>query len=488
MSEQGEIGFPAGFTWGAATASFQVEGGGSEGGRGASIWDTFAHTPGRVLNGDTGDVACDHLHRYREDVGLLRELGVGAYRFSFGWSRLQPDGHGALNPAGVDFYDRLLDELHAARIRPFAVLYHWDLPQVLEDAGGWPSRDTASRFADYATAAHARFADRVADWTTLNEPWVSAFPGYASGVVAPGRTEPAAAVRAAHHLLLGHGLALEAMRAARPDLRYGITLNLSPVDAASADPRDIEAARRVDGIQNRLLLDPLLRGGYPPDVLADLAPVVGTGHVQDGDLARIGAPLDFLGVNYYARTVVRAETIADAAAGTARQPAWVGSDDVVPVGTGRARTAMDWEIDPTGLTDILVRLGREYASPPLYVTENGAAFDDLVAPDGAVHDPERTAYLDGHLRAARAAITAGTDLRGYFVWSLLDNFEWAFGYSKRFGIVRVDFATQARTVKDSGRWFADVARTNRLVARANQVPATTAQVPATPQVPATAAE
>jgi beta-glucosidase len=462
VTERGVIEFPAGFTWGAATASFQVEGGGFEGGRGVSIWDTFARTPGRVLNGDTGDVACDHLHRYREDVGLLREIGVGAYRFSFGWSRLQPDGRGGLNPHGVAFYDRLLDELLAAGIRPFVTLYHWDLPQVLEDAGGWPVRDTAYRFADYAAAAHARFADRIADWTTLNEPWVAAFPGYASGVVAPGRTEPAGAVRAAHHLLLGHGLATAALRAARPDLRYGITLNLNPVDAATADAPDIDAASRVDGIQNRLFLDPLLRGGYPPDVLARLGPIAGTEYLHDGDDAVIAAPLDFLGVNYYARTVVRAAVPTDTLAGTGRQPAWVGSEDVVPVGAGHERTAMGWEIDPTGLRDILVRVAREYGSPVLYVTENGAAFDDQVAPDGAVHDPDRTAYVDGHLRAAREAITQGADLRGYFVWSLLDNFEWAFGYSKRFGIVRVDFATQARTVKDSGRWFGGVARSNRL--------------------------
>jgi beta-glucosidase len=472
VGQRGAIEFPAGFTWGAATASFQIEGGGRAGGgpggssagRGVSIWDTFARTPGRVLSGDTGDVACDHFHRYREDVGLLRELGVGAYRFSFGWSRLQPDGRGALNPDGVDFYDRLLDELLAAGIRPFATLYHWDLPQTLEDAGGWPVRDSAFRFADYAVAAHARFADRIADWTTINEPWAVAFQGYAAGSAAPGRTEPTAAVRAAHHQLLGHGIATTAMRTARPELRYGIALNLNPVDAASTDARDIDAARRVDGVLNRLFLDPLLRGHYPPDVLAHLGPIVGTDHIQDGDEAIIAAPLDFLGVNYYARNVVRAASPEDVLAGVARQLEWVGSEDVVVVNAGHERTAMGWEIDPTGLRDILVRIAAEYPSPALYVTENGAAFDDQVAPDGAVHDPDRTAYLDGHLRAARDAITDGADLRGYFVWSLLDNFEWSFGYSKRFGIVRVDFETQARTIKDSGHWFAAVARSNGLPA------------------------
>lgn len=464
MSGHRFVKFPAGFTWGVATASFQIEGGGQEGGRGVSIWDTFSHTPGRILDGDTGDVACDHFHRYRNDVALLRDLGIGAYRLSFGWSRLQPTGTGQLNPAGVDFYDRLLDQLLAAEIQPFVTLYHWDLPQVLEDAGGWPTRDTAYRFADYATAAHARFADRVADWTTLNEPWVAAFLGYAAGVHAPGRAEPAAAVLAAHHLLLGHGIATAAMRAARRDLRYGITLNLHPIDAASSAARDVEAARRVDGVQNRLFLDPLLRGHYPADVLADLAPVVGPDYIRNGDEATINAPLDFLGVNYYFRQTVRGGRSGEAASDSVGQLAWVGADDVVPVDAGHERTEMGWEIDPTGLRDVLVRLATEYGSPILYVTENGAAFDDEVSADGAVHDARRTAYLDGHLRAARAAIQEGADLRGYFVWSFMDNFEWAFGYSKRFGIVYVDYPTQVRTIKDSGRWFSRVARSNRLPA------------------------
>ncbi|MEA2538449.1 MAG: beta-glucosidase, partial [Chloroflexota bacterium] len=401
---------------------------------------------------------------YRNDVALLRDLGIGAYRLSFGWSRLQPTGTGQLNPAGVDFYDRLLDQLLAAEIQPFVTLYHWDLPQVLEDAGGWPTRDTANRFADYATAAHARFADRVADWTTLNEPWVAAFLGYAAGVHAPGRAEPAAAVLAAHHLLLGHGIATAAMRAARRDLRYGITLNLHPIDAASSAARDVEAARRVDGVQNRLFLDPLLRGHYPADVLADLAPVVGPDYIRNGDEATINAPLDFLGVNYYFRQTVRGGRSGEAASDSVGQLAWVGADDVVPVDAGHERTEMGWEIDPTGLRDVLVRLATEYGSPILYVTENGAAFDDEVSADGAVHDARRTAYLDGHLRAARAAIQEGADLRGYFVWSFMDNFEWAFGYSKRFGIVYVDYPTQVRTIKDSGRWFSRVARSNRLPA------------------------
>ncbi len=462
LTAHGAEEFPAGFTWGVATASYQIEGGGAEGGRGVSIWDTFAHRPGLILNGDTADVACDHYHRYREDVALLRGLGVGGYRLSFGWSRLQPDGAGPLNPAGVDFYDRLLDELLGAGIRPFVTLYHWDLPQVLEDAGGWPVRDTAHRFADYATAAHARFADRVADWTTLNEPFCSAFLGYAAGVHAPGRTEPAAAVQAAHHLLLGHGIATAAMRAARPDLRYGIALDLHPIDAASPSAADVDAARRVDGLSNRLFLDPILRGQYPADVLADLAAIVAPDYIRDGDAAVISAPLDFLGVNYYFRHIVRGPLPGETVPASGRQLAWVGSEDVVAIHAGRDRTEMGWEIDPSGLTDLLVRLTTEYASPVLFVTENGAAFTDEVTADGAVHDARRTAYLDGHFRAALDAIQAGADLRGYFVWSLLDNFEWAYGYSKRFGIVHVDFATQARTIKDSGRWFSGVARSNRV--------------------------
>ena len=464
MTNAGEVQFPAGFTWGVATASYQIEGGAREGGRGVSIWDTFSHTPGRVFNGDTGDVACDHFHRYREDVALIRDLGVNAYRFSFGWSRLQPEGTGPLNPAGVDFYDRLLDELLAAGIRPFVTLYHWDLPQALEDAGGWPARDTAHRFADYATAAHARFADRISDWTTLNEPWVSAFVGYAAGVHAPGRTEPAAAVQAAHHLLLGHGLATTAMRAARPDLRYGIALNLYPVDAASSADVDVNAARRVDGQQNRMFLDPLLLGRYPRDILADLAPIVGLDHIHAGDEATIHAPLDFLGVNYYFRQTVRGPRPGETPPASGRRLAWVGAEDIVPVDTGRERTQMGWEVDPDGLRELLLRLATEYGSPVLYVTENGAAFEDEMTPDGAVHDPRRTAYLDGHFRAAVEAIEAGANLKGYFVWSFMDNFEWGHGFSKRFGIVHVDYPTQTRTIKDSGHWFTGVARSNRVPA------------------------
>jgi beta-glucosidase len=332
----------------------------------------------------------------------------------------------------------------------------------LEDAGGWPVRETALRFADYAAAVHARFADRIGDWTTLNEPWCAAFLGYASGHHAPGRQDPAAAVRAAHHLMLGHGLAVEAMRSARADLNYGITLNLYPTDAASDTAADVDAARRIDGISNRIFLDPILRGRYPADVLADLAPIAGTDHILDGDEKQIGLPLNVLGVNYYSRHVVRA-----AQGGTTAAPnsTWVGSEDVEKVDTGRPTTAMGWDIDDDGLYDILTRVAREYDAPPLYVTENGAAFDDVLDADGAVHDPERIDYLDSHFRAAHRAIRDGVDLRGYFVWSLTDNFEWAWGNSRRFGLIHLDYATQRRTVKDSGRWYAGVTGTNALPAR-----------------------
>jgi beta-glucosidase len=449
--------FPDGFDWGVATASYQIEGAVHEGGRSPSIWDTYSHTPGKTANGETGDIACDHYHRYRYDVALMRELSARVYRFSVAWPRLQPAGRGPLNPAGVAFYDRLIDELLGAGIRPWVTLYHWDLPQVLEDEGGWPERRTAQLFADYAAAVHERFADRVQDWTTLNEPWCSAFLGYASGRHAPGRQDPAASVRAAHHLMLGHGLAVQAMRAARDDRRYGITLNLYPTTAASSSEADQDAARRVDGICNRVFLDPILRGRYPDDVLADLEPVAGHAHIQDGDEKVIGQPLDVLGVNYYSRHVVR----AGAEPGRA-DAAWVTAPGAEGVRTGMPVTAADWEIDPTGLHDILTCVAREYDAPPLYITENGAAFPDVIAADGAVHDDQRIAFLDGHFRAAYRAIQDGVDLRGYFVWSLLDNFEWAWGYERRFGIVYVKYDSQERLIKDSGRWFADVAAANTL--------------------------
>ncbi|MGH3762877.1 GH1 family beta-glucosidase [Actinophytocola sp.] len=451
--------FPTGFVWGAATASFQIEGATTVDGRTDSIWDEFCRRPGAVANGDTGEPAADHYRRYAADVELMASLELGAYRFSVAWPRVRPDG-GAENEAGLDFYDRLVDRLLEAGIAPWATLYHWDLPQALEVRGGWAARDTAYRFAEYTESVARRLGDRVAGWCTLNEPWCSAFAGYASGRHAPGVTSPPSAVAAVHHLLLGHGLAMERLRTYAPSAPAGITLNLFPVSAAApTDTSDVDAARRVDGLQNRIFLDPVLRGGYPDDVLADLAPYGFTDHVRDGDLAVISAPIDLLGVNYYRALLVAAPVIRDPGPSE-----WIGAEGVRFLPSGLPRTEMGWEVQPDGLTDLLLRLHSEYPGVPLYITENGAAYPDEVGPDGTVRDVDRLAYLAVHLRAAHAAIRRGVDLRGYFCWSLLDNLEWAEGYAKRFGLVHVDFATQRRTVKDSARWYAGVISRNGLPA------------------------
>jgi beta-glucosidase len=444
LPEPDPAAFPADFLWGAATAAYQIEGATDEDGRGRSIWDTFSHTPGRVRDGDTGDVAADHYHRSRDDVALMASLGLTAYRFSTSWPRVQPDGRGPANQRGLDFYRRLVDQLLGNGIEPWLTLYHWDLPEQLEQAGGWPERDTALRFAEYAELVVGALGDRVRFWTTLNEPWCSAFLGYASGDHAPGRHDPAASLAAVHHLLLGHGLAVPALRAGGAE-QVGITLNLYPVHPAGDDPAVADAARRIDGLQNRIFLDPLFRGGYPDDVRTDLAGITDFGFERDGDEATIATALDLLGVNYYTPHVVGTSPFPGAAVAGLHAP------------QGPA-TAMGWGVHPPGLTEVLTRLHREYPGVPLYVTENGAAYDDEVSPDGAVHDPDRTSYVAGHLDACAAAIDAGVPLRGYFVWSLLDNFEWAHGYSKRFGVVHVDYATQERRVKDSGRWYADFIR------------------------------
>ncbi|MCW2946523.1 MAG: beta-galactosidase [Actinoallomurus sp.] len=445
--------FPAGFAWGAATAAYQIEGAVAADGRGPSIWDTFAHTPGVVLGGDTGDVAVDHYHRFREDVALMSSLGLTAYRFSISWSRVQPHGAGPANAKGLDFYRRLVDALLEAGIEPWPTLYHWDLPQALEDAGGWPERDTAYRFADYAGIVHGALGDRVTNLTTVNEPWCAAFLGYASGDHAPGRREPEASLRAAHHLLLGHGLAARALRGDRT--RVGAAVNLYAVTPASEADVDRDAARRIDGLQNRFFLDALLRGRYPDDVLTDVEPYdLG---VHDGDLEVIGGPIDMLGVNYYNRFIVtgRAGAAPAITSPFAQASPWPGSEHVGFVRVGRPVTAMGWEIDESGLTEVLTRVAGEYPPVPLYVTENGAAFDDVVSA-GGVDDPDRVAYIDAHLRACHDAIGAGVPLRGYFAWSLMDNFEWGWGYAKRFGLVYVDFATQRRIPKSSARWYATV--------------------------------
>jgi beta-glucosidase len=456
--------FPAGFLWGAATAAFQIEGATRADGRRDSIWDAHCRRPGAIVGGDTGEPAADHYRRMRDDVALMADLGLTSYRFSVAWPRVRPDG-GPVNEAGLDFYRRLVDELLEHDIVPWVTLYHWDLPQALEDAGGWPHRDTAYRFAEYADTVYEALGDRVPFWTTMNEPFCAALLGYGSGEHAPGRSEPAAAVAAAHHLLLGHGLAVQAIRARNPQESVGITLNFAPIAPLDpADPADVEAARRIDGLQNRLFLEPILRGCYSADVLDDLTPYGLPDRIGDGDLATIAAPLDLLGVNYYLGNTVSARP--DPAPRPSRIVApsppgspWVGAENVSFRKVGRPVTGQDWEIYPEGLTALLVWLHTEYPGVPLYVTENGAAFPDTVR-DGTVDDPDRLGYLADHLRAIHAAVEAGADVRGYFYWSLLDNFEWAWGYSQRFGLVHVDYETQRRTVKASGRWYAAVIAAN----------------------------
>ncbi|MFD9358585.1 GH1 family beta-glucosidase [Streptomyces sp. NPDC060031] len=449
--------FPAGFRWGTATAAYQIEGAASLHGRTPSIWDTFSRTPGKVLNGDTGDIAADHYHRMAQDVGLMKRLGVSDYRFSVAWPRVQPTGRGPALQRGLDFYRDLVDRLLEAGIRPVATLYHWDLPQELEDRGGWPLRGTAERFAEYAGHVAGALGDRVADWTTFNEPWCAAFLGYASGVHAPGRTEPAAALRAAHHFNLAHGLGVQALRSVLPrSAEVSLTLNLHAVRALTGSAADLDAARRIDALGNRIFLDPVFHGRLPADLVRDTAEVTDWGFVRDGDLSVAATPVDWLGVNYYSPTLVAAADPGAPAAGGDPSP-WPGTEGRVRfVPAPGARTAMDWPVDADGLYELLARLRDELPGVPVLITENGAAYEDYADPEGEVHDPQRIAYLHGHLAAVHRAIADGADVRGYFLWSLLDNFEWAYGYSKRFGIVHVDFATQRRTPKDSAHWYADV--------------------------------
>lgn len=475
--------FPENFLWGAATASYQIEGAIDEDGRTPSNWDTFTKVPGAILNGDTGEVACDHYHRVPEDVALMKRLNLASYRFSTAWPRIRPDG-GKVNQAGLDFYSRLVDELLEAEIAPWITLYHWDLPQALEDQGGWTSRDTAYRFVEYATTVYDALSDRVDNWTTLNEPWCSAFLGYSGGQHAPGRQEGVAGIVAAHHLMLGHGLVVNELRArgATPEngKSLGITLNPTVVDPYDTErPEDVDMTRRIDGLHNRVFLDPLFRGTYADDLAADTEGLTFQGRpwqdwVLEGDLEVISAPLDVLGVNFYFGNAIAAEPFEidpDQVLGSRlvhsdlpRGNPYPGAEFVTPR-TGRDTTARDWEIDPAWLTRLLTRLSGEYGAPPIYITENGAYYDDVVE-DGAVHDTARLDYIDQHLRATLDAMEQGADVRGYFAWSLLDNFEWSYGYAHRFGIVHVDFETQVRTVKDSGLWFADVAANNRVPARA----------------------
>jgi len=461
--------FPDGFMWGTATAAYQIEGAVAEDGRTPSIWDTFSHHSGRVTNGDTGDIACDHYHRYEEDLDLLAELGVSAYRFSIAWPRIHPDVTGPANELGLDFYKRLIAGLHDRNITPLPTMYHWDLPQSLEDLGGWTNRDTAYRFADYAATVLERL-DGIGKWTTFNEPWTSAWLGYAYGHHAPGREDIGAGASATHHLLLAHGLGVEASRAIRPEVEIGLTLNLGTLRSGTDEQVDRDATWRADGNQNRIWLDPLFRGSYPADMV-DLYSAYPPGFsvVQDGDMATISSPIDFLGVNFYGPGTVMGE-------GREREARMAGynvgprpeSDAINSLGTigvstpGRPVTAMDWEIDASGLRELLVRIKDEYTDIPLYITENGAAFADYIGTDGAVRDPQRIRYLDQHLDACLGALEDGVNLKGYFIWSLLDNFEWGFGYSRRFGIVWIDYDTGRRIPKSSFHWYRGITANNEL--------------------------
>jgi len=439
--------FPADFVWGAATASYQIEGAWDEDGKGPSIWDVFCRVPGAIQNGDTGNVACDHYHRWREDVGLMRELGLRAYRFSISWPRVLPEGRGRVTPAGLDFYDRLVDALLDAGIQPFVTLYHWDLPQALQDAGGWPWRDVTQYFAHYADLVSRRLGDRVSHWITLNEPWVAAYAGYGNGVHAPGIQNPLAAIQATHHLLLAHGKAVPVLRENGTDeTRVGITLNLSPVHPASGSAEDEAAAQRFDGFLNRWFLDPLFRGRYPEDMMETLG--MALPDFPEEDYGIISVPLDFLGVNNYTRNVIANDP----------DSLVVETREVKP--DGRPYTEMGWEVYPEGLYEVLTRVQRDYGPPLLYITENGAAFADSVGPDGCVHDRDRVEFLREYIAQAHQAIQEGVPLAGYFAWSLMDNFEWAYGYSKRFGLVYVDFDTQERIIKDSGYFYREVISQN----------------------------
>ena len=445
------LDFPVDFAWGTATASYQIEGAWNEDGKGESIWDRFAHTPGRIKDGDTGDVACDHYHRWAEDVALMKSLGLRAYRFSVSWPRVLPAGRGAVNPAGLDFYDRLVDGLLEADIVPFLTLYHWDLPQALQEEGGWWARPTANAFVEYADVLSRRLGDRVKHWITHNEPAVTAYTAHLHGRHAPGKQDMATALQVAHHLLLSHGWAVPVLRRNSPEAEVGITLNIGLSVPASPSLFDCNIARQQDGMWYRWFLDPLVGRPYPADAVADRVaegalPPEGMDFVLAGDSEAIAAPLDFLGVNYYTRTVHRDHSAAD------NLPQMIFPAPQLET----TWTEMDWEIYPEGLYQVLMRLHREYHLPKLYITENGCSFSDGPGEDGQVPDQRRIEYLRGHIAAAHRALEAGVPLAGYFVWTLLDNFEWGHGFSQRFGIIWVDFETQERIPKESALWYQEL--------------------------------
>jgi beta-glucosidase len=440
--------FPEDFRWGAATSAYQIEGAVAEDGRKPSIWDTFSEQPGNTFNNDTGRTACDHYHRWREDLDLVQAMGFNAYRFSVSWPRVLPDGRGAVNARGLDFYDRLVDGLLERGIDPWLTLFHWDLPQALQDAGGWPNRDTVDAFANYADVVSARLGDRVKHWATHNEPWCSSIIGYFNGDFAPGERDLGRAMQACHHVLLSHGQALPVLRANVPNAKCGIVLSLHPIHPARDRAEDHVAVRRHDGLRNRWFLDALHGRGYPKDVVDALGPAAP--RVLDGDLAVIAGKTDYLGINYYFREVVADDP--DSTGPTRTQVVELDGVD---------KTDFDWEIYPQGLVELLTRVQRDYAPGPIAITENGAFFADVVGPEGQINDIERLSFIRRHIEAVKVARAAGVDVMGYFAWSLLDNFEWASGYDKRFGLVHVDFATQRRTVKTSGKWFAQFLRDGR---------------------------
>jgi len=448
--------FPNGFIWGVATSAFQIEGAHDIDGRRLSIWDTYAEQPGFIADGSNAKVACDHYHRYAEDIGLMKSLGVGAYRFSIAWPRILPTGRGAVNTAGLDFYDRLVDALFAAGIAPWATLYHWDLPQALEDEGGWTNRSTVDAFVEFTDAVSERLGDRVTHWMTLNEPWCASVLGYAQGDHAPGKRSWPDALVASHHLLLSHGRAVPVIRQNAPRAKVGIALNVSECEPASPSEADQIAARQFDGELNRWFLDPIYLGRYPQDVIEyherEGRLLDGMHFVKPNDLDEIKAPIDFLGVNHYSRAVVRSAKIPEAE----NEPRTIAVPDPAK------RTDMGWEVYPEGLTHSLVRLHTDYRPGSLVVTENGVAYATGPGPDGSVQDTRRCDYVKSHLRACLAAIDAGVPLHGYFLWSLLDNFEWGFGLSKRFGIVWVDFETQERVIKASGHMYRRIIQNNKL--------------------------
>jgi beta-glucosidase len=426
------------FLWGTATASYQIEGAVSEDGRAPSIWDTFSHTPNKIERSETGDIACDHYHRHAEDIALMRDLGVQAYRFSISWPRILPEGRGKANARGFAFYDRLVDDLLATGITPFATLFHWDLPQALQDRGGFTNRDIASWFSDYAVQTTQRLGDRVEHWIMLNEPSVFAFLGHLIGVHAPGLTDLQAFFATTHHLNLAQGMAIQALRSSNATWKLGTTLNVHRGVSADGSKASAVMAERHNDLWNGCFLGPLLSGAYPSRVLPQLEP-----YMQPGDLKSIRQPVDFLGINHYFRAYIQA-----------KPDALIGYEHAAPP-PHLPRTSFNWEINPTEFRDVLLELHDSYQCPPIYITENGAYFDDLLSADGKVHDTNRVAFLESYIKAMQDARERGVDIRGYFVWSLLDNFEWASGYRPTFGLVKIDFNTQKRIAKDSFFWYRD---------------------------------